>query len=267
MLAQQRYAFILEQLKQNEVVYSSALVSQLGVSSETVRKDLDVLEQAGRLVRIHGGAIPAEEKDAAQPEGGEYISFQMRDTQHREQKAAIAARAARLIREGQVIALDYGSTSQMMAQELKKHFKSLTVITNSVQNAMILSECPDFTIIMTGGVFNKDEYTLVNDFTSTLDLLHIDIFFMTATGVDPVIGCTDQRLAEARVQNQMRRSASQTVVLADSSKFGRASLVKICSLREVSRIVTDSGLPPEMEKRIREKGVELILASAEEGIQ
>ena len=264
MLAQQRHALILELSDKNGIVYTSDLVKRMGVSSETVRKDLAFLEQEGQLVRVHGGAVPAENSRSAgmlrRPEtADQYVSFQIRNTQHMEQKAAITSYAASMIREHQVIGLDYGSTSQMMAMTLKKQFKSLTVITNSLQNALILSECPDFTIILTGGILSKAELTLVHDFTPILDHLHIDILFMTVSGVDPVIGFTDQRFSEAKIQNQMRRAASRTVVLADSSKFGRSSLVKICALKDVDTIVTDSGLSADTEQMIRRTGPELVV--------
>lgn len=264
MLAPQRHALILELSNENGIVHTADLVKRMGVSSETVRKDLAFLEQGGQLVRVHGGAVPADNSRTAkapkiQETSGEYVSFQIRNTQHMEQKAAITSYAASLIKERQVVALDYGSTSQMMAMTLKKQFKSLTVITNSLQNALILSECPDFTIILTGGILSKEELTLVNDFTPILDHLHIDILFMTVSGVDPVIGFTDQRFSEAKIQNQMRQAASRTIVLADSSKFGKGSLVKICALKDVDTIITDNGLPIATEQAIRLAGPELII--------
>lgn len=275
MLAQQRHTIILELLDKNGTVHTSDLVKTLKVSSETIRKDLDFLEQEGRLARVHGGAVPARvQTEASQklPEASpekpadipsEYISFQTRNSQHMDQKAAITEYAASLVREHQVVALDYGSTSQMMAMTLKKHFRHLTVITNSIQNALILAECPGFTIILLGGILSKEEYTLSNDFAPMLDMLHIDLLFMTVTGIDSIIGFTDQRLEEAKVQNQMRKSASQTIVLADSSKFGKRSLVKIGSLQEVDAIITDSGLSPDMEKAVRETGTRLIMVPEE----
>ena len=105
----------------------------------------------------------------------------------------------------------------MMALVLKERFRNLTVVTNSIQNALMLAENPGITIILTGGILNRDEYTLVNEFSSTLESIHIDIMFMTVTGIDPVIGCTDQRLSEIRIQNQMHRSATRTIVLAPPS--------------------------------------------------
>lgn len=259
MLAKQRYNKILELIDKEGIVHTAELVKLMGVSSETIRKDLEYLDNQGRLLRVHGGAVPLDAEKEPDIAPG-YISLQMRNSQHLEQKSAITSKAASLVSEGQVIALDYGSTSQIMALTLKERFRALTVVTNSIQNALILAENPGITIILTGGVLNRDEYTLVNDFSATLESIHIDIMFMTVTGIDPVIGCTDQRLSEMRIQNQMHQSASRTIVLADSSKFGKASLLKICPLDEIDTIITDSGIQPQMEERIRKTGTRLTIA-------
>ncbi|MCC8061394.1 MAG: DeoR/GlpR family DNA-binding transcription regulator [Clostridiales bacterium] len=259
MLAQQRHQIILELLNQNNTIHTSELVTQMNVSSETVRKDLDLLARQGLLTRVHGGAVLNEPKHSDIPL--DYISFQTRNSQHLQEKEAIAVAAASLVKEHQSIALDYGSTSQFMAIELKKHFHSLTIVTNSIQNALILADCPDFTIILIGGIMNKDELTLINDFSPILEHLHIDVMFMTVTGIDSTIGCTDQRLNEVKMQNQMRLSASRTIVLCDSSKFGKASLFKICSVQDVDLIITDSGLSNSLENGIRNAGTELMIVS------
>lgn len=258
MLATQRHTAILELLEKEGIVHTADLVRRMNVSSETIRKDLDTLEQSGQLSRVHGGAVPSTASRPA-PKAAEYISFQIRNSQNLDQKAAITHYAATLVKEGQVVALDYGSTSQIMALALKEHFQRLTVITNSVQNALLLADCPGFTIILTGGVFNKEELSLTDDPTPLLDRLHIDIFFMSATGVDPVIGCTDQGLGEARIQQQMIRNASQTIVLADSSKFGQASLVKICPVSDVNLIITDSGISKDLLPVFQKAGTQLII--------
>ena len=258
MLARERHKLILELLRKNGTVRTSELVEVMEVSSETVRKDLDYLEQAGQLERVHGGAVPVSGKIVAEPVE-KYVSLAARNTQHMDEKAMIVRHAAGLVKEKQVVALDYGSTSLLMAKELARQFRSLTVITNSIQNALALANCRDFTIILIGGSLNKEELSLGNDFSAMLDGLHIDVLFMSASGVHPTVGLTDQGFSEARVQNQMRQLASRTVVLADSGKFGKASLVKICALGEVNMIVTDSGLDKAMEDAVRETGVELVV--------
>ena len=130
MLAKQRYTKILELLDKDGIVHTAELVKLMGVSSETIRKDLEYLDSQGRLSRVHGGAVPMDTGKSADIPGG-YISLQIRNSQNLEQKAAITSKAAGMVNEGQVIALDYGSTSQMMALVLKERFRSLTVVTNS----------------------------------------------------------------------------------------------------------------------------------------
>ena len=258
MLAQQRHKHILDMLKRNGTVNTSDLVQKMNVSSETIRKDLDALEHSGQLKRVHGGAVAVPSESEVAPSIG-YVSLETRNTQHMNEKAAIAAYAASMIKENQVIALDYGSTSFVMAKELAKRFQSLTIITNSVQNALALVNCPDFTIILVGGILNKKELSLGNDFSPLLNNLHIDTLFMSVSGIHPKVGLTDQSFSEARVQNQMREMASKTIVLADSDKFGRASLVKLCGLQDVTSIITDSGIDPEIQMQICDAGVNLIV--------
>ena len=178
----------------------------------------------------------------------------------KEEKQRIARRAASMGEEGQVVALDYGSTSQVLAQALAARFQRLTVVTNSIQNALLLADKPGFTVILTGGVLSRNEHTLVNDFpTGILDYVHVDILFLTVTGIDPVAGFTDQRLGEISMQNQMRNAASRVIVVADSSKFGRASLVRICPIHAVEAIITDGGVDPEQAAAVENCGVRLIL--------
>jgi DeoR family fructose operon transcriptional repressor len=254
MLAQQRYQKILDLLEEHGIVHSADLVQEMKVSSETVRKDLDALEQSGKLKRVHGGAVPISQMSA---QNGQYISLKTRNSSCMEEKAAIAAYAAGLVREHQAVGLDYGSTSLVMAKELVRRFEHLTVVTNSIQNALVLSERPEFTIILIGGILDKKELSLGNDFSQMLESLHLDILFMSVSGVHPSVGLTDQGPSEARVQKQMCQIANRKVVLADSSKFGRASLVKLCALCDVDQIITDGGLDTDMEQKIKDTGVTL----------
>ena len=178
----------------------------------------------------------------------------------KEEKQRIARRAAAMVEEGQVVALDYGSTSQVLAQALAARFERLTVVTNSIQNALLLADKPGFTVILTGGILSRDERTLVNDFpTGILNYVHVDILFLTVTGIDPVAGLTDQRLGEISMQNQMRNAASRVIVVADSSKFGRTSLVRICPISAVEAIVTDGGVDPDQAAAVEICGAKLII--------
>lgn len=259
MLAEKRYSSILELLSQKGTVHTAELVEALGVSSETVRKDLEQLDRQGKLRRIHGGAVSLQPDPPATPRVG-YIALSTRNTLHMEQKQRIARRAASMVEEGQVVALDHGSTSQVLAQALAARFDRLTVVTNSIQNALILADKPGFTVILTGGILSRDELTLVNDFpTGLLDYVHVDILFLTVTGIDPAAGLTDQRLGEISVQNQMRSVAGRVIVVADSSKFGRASLVRLCPISAVEAIITDTDVDPAKAAAVEACGARLIL--------
>ena len=259
MMARQRQSKILELLETKGRVHTAELVKLMDVSSETIRKDLELLDSQGKLIRVHGGAMPLSKESQKNSSAG-YISLQTRNTQNLEQKAAIARRALELVSEGESIALDYGSTSQIMAMALRDAFSRLTVITNSIQNALILADNPGITVILLGGILDRDELTLVDEFSAILDSFHIDTMFMSVSGIDPEVGLTDQRLSEMRIQNRMHRLAGRTVVLADSSKFGKASLIKICAVQDVDAIVTDSGLDAGMRMRFGAIGANLIIA-------
>lgn len=261
MLAQERYNLILNTLNEYGTVKNSDLAKRLGVSSETIRKDLEYLAQEGYLIRVHGGALKkhTEDNSKTSSQNSAYISLSLRNSQNVEQKKKITEYAANLISEQQVIALDYGSTSQLMASILKEKFSKLTIVTNSLQNAFLLSECPGFTIILTGGVLNKNEFTLADVYPNVLEHLHIDMFFMSVSGIDPVIGCTDLGFSEANVQNWMRNAAEKTVVLADSSKFGRNSLVKVCPVDNIDMVITDDGVSEEIISSFEKIGTELVV--------
>ena len=262
MLARQRHDKILKLLETRGRVHTAELVDLMDVASETIRKDLELLDSQGKRTRVHGGAVPLSREDQKNGLAG-YVPLKTRSGQNLEQKAAIARRAVQMVEEGQSVALDYGSTSQIMAMALRDSFSQLTVITNSIQNALLLADNPGITVILLGGILNRDELTLVDAFSTVLDNFHIDIMFMSVTGIDPDVGLTDQRLSEMRIQNKMHRLAGRTVVLADSSKFGRTSLLKICSVQDVDAIITDSGLDAGMRVRFGAMGANLIIAQTD----
>lgn len=260
MTTTRRQELILDRLRRDGTIYTADLVKAFSVSSETIRKDLDKLEKEGRLERIHGGAVPVRAPSAGSggAEVSPYLAFDVRNSQNLQQKAAIAAYAASLVEEKQVVALDYGSTSQVLASVLKERFRELTIITNSIRNALVLAENPGFHIMLTGGMLSREEYSLVNEFVPITEFLHIDTFFMTVTGVDTTIGFTDQRLDEVKMQNQLRRASDRTIVLADHSKFGKRSMARLCSLQEVHMIITDGGISEEIGREMRNSGVKLV---------
>ena len=264
MLAQQRYDKILEILSSEGSVKNIDLALRMDVSSETIRKDLEHLSKTGQLIRVHGGAVPVhseKEEVKTEPETKTYMPLKTRNTQHMSEKKSIVNHAIKLIKEQQVIALDYGSTSQLMAMALKDNFKELTVITNSLQNAILLSDCPGFNIIIPGGILNKNELTLADVYPAILEHFHVDIFFMSVSGIDPIRGCTDLGLSESSIQNWMIKASEKTIVLADSSKFGRNSLIKVCDIDAIDTIITDNSISKEVIDSFNKCKAKLIVAN------
>ena len=256
MLAEERHAKILDILSRTGAVKTIQLAQLLGTSTETVRKDLLQLDRTGQIRRVHGGAVSAGEHSAPA-----YISFSDREPVHVAAKTAIARRAVQMVSEGQCVGLDSGTSTFILAEELAAHFEHLTVVTNSLKNALVLSEKKDFTVILTGGVLKHDEFSLVSEFAlSFFSRLNIDVTYMSVMGISPEAGFTDQRINEIQVQNAMRRVSQKVVVIADSSKFGRKSLMRICSISDVNCIITDESADPALVKAVKTAGTEVVIA-------
>ncbi len=266
MLAEQRYQKILEALQQEGSVKSAAIRQQLGVSGETVRRDLEAMEQMGLLRRTHGGALPtaASELDTeASPEDSgsyaSYASFHKRQTQNPYPKLEVARLAANYIQEGQCIALDSGTTAHMLAQVIKERFHDLTVVTNSLAVLRQLGSVPGITVVLTGGIYRPEESALSSELATLIfSKLNVDTFFLTTCGVSVERGVTYQRMEEIVVQEKMMQAASRTVMITDSSKLGVNSLIKMCDIDKISMIVTDSDASPEQTAAFEEAGVPVI---------
>jgi len=256
-LPEKRYGQILALLGAEGSVKVSDLRARMSVSSETVRRDLEYLESTGRLRRTHGGAVatgetPAEARDA-------YLSFQQRDRQHPAEKTEVAQLALQYVVEGQSVALDSGTTSVKLAKLLKTRFQRLTVVTNSLRVANELADAAGFTVILTGGVLQHDEYSFTSDMATLIfPQLTINTFFLTTCGVTVDQGVSYQRVDEIQVQNRMVEASERTILIADSSKLGASSLFRMCGLDRIHLILTDSGVTPEQVAAFERAGVPVV---------
>ena len=258
MLSEQRYEEIYNLLEREGSVRTIALCDALQTSRETVRRDLETMEAKGMLRRIRGGAMKLE---APQNKNTTYTSFSQRRDEHIYDKEAIALEAVNYIREGQAIALDSGTTSLSLARAVKTRFRSLTVVTNSFAVAKELAGAEGITLVLTGGVYRADEEAFVSDVATLIfSKINVEIFFHTTCGISVERGITYQRMDEISVQNKMMEAADQTIVLADSSKLGNNSLVKMCGLDEISMIITDSGVLAGQVSAFERAGVKVAVA-------
>ena len=252
MLREERRRDILELLQAEGRVLVGDLAKRFRTSLITIRKDLEFLHHGGQLERTHGGALPM--KTGAMKD----VSLHEKERLHRPEKMRIAAAAAQMIRIGQVIILDSGTTTTAIAKACR-HFKSLTIITNATNIAAELADTP-VEVILTGGVLRKNSFSLVGPLAEeSLRKLSADLLFLAVDGFDVRYGLTTPNLLEARVNRAMAESARRTVVVCDSSKFGHRSLSLIMPTSAVHESITDKNIPKNDLKALREADVEVTL--------
>lgn len=242
MLVEQRYQVILDLMKATGTgsVRVADLKKNLDVSSETIRRDLENMESQGLIRRARGGAF-LNETAAEDNNHNRYQPFGARGQERVERKKEIAEFAVSFIREGQSIALDSGTTAYALARVIKQRFQALTVVTNSMAIANELADAKGITLIVTGGVYRPEEVAFVSDIAGLIfSKLNIDVFFLTTCGISVERGVTYQRMDEIMVQEKMMEASDKTFVIADSSKLGVNSLVKMCDVDKISMIITDS---------------------------
>ncbi|ABZ85203.1 transcriptional regulator, deor family [Heliomicrobium modesticaldum Ice1] len=249
MLPAERRKRILEIIKKEEKVEIEPLATELGVSPMTVRRDLNLLERQGLVERTHGGALPV----------GSLLqetTYQTKQAAHREAKRRIAAEALSLIREGQVILLDAGTTTLEIARQLKG-FSDLTVITNDLKIALELFDVDGVTLYCTGGRVQKNLGSLIGPPTlQFMESIRVDITFLAASSIDVVWGITTPVMEKAQIKRRMMAVAEQVVLVADHSKFGNKAFCQIARLEEVDLLITDDGLATDMVRQLQELGLE-----------
>lgn len=267
MLSELRQQEIIHMLESEGSVKTSALCERFSISRETIRRDLESLEERKLVRRIHGGAMKVEH---AVNEGSPlYAAFDQRTQAHRREKQIVAWEAANYITDGQAIVLDSGTTALELAKVLKmKKFCSLTVVTNSFSIANELADAEGITLVMTGGVYRPEERALTSDLATLIfSKINIDILFLTTCGVSVERGVTYQRIDEVMVQKKMMEASEKTIIIADSSKIGSNSMVKMCGIEKISMVITDSDADPEQIGHLQAAGVPVVIAEdiAEKG--
>jgi DeoR family transcriptional regulator of aga operon len=252
MLSEERRREILEILQSDGRVLVGDLSKRFKTSLITIRKDLEFLHHHGMLERTHGGALPL--RTGALNDR----TLQEKERLHRQEKMRIAAAAVKMIRSGQVVILDSGTTTTAIARACRD-FRSLTIITNATNIAGELAGTP-VDVILTGGVLRKNSFSLVGPLAEeSLRKLNADLLFLAVDGFDVRYGLTTPNLLEARVNRAMAEAARRTVVVCDSSKFGRRSLSLIMPTSAVHETITDRGISRHDLKALREAKVEVTL--------
>lgn len=246
---------IIDMITRQRTVKNSELMERFNISIETVRRDLEYLEQQGILRRVYGGAV-LNQSLSGEPE---YAS--RAKTQHRE-KNAIAAAAAKLVQSGDSIYLGVGTTVQAMAQHLKKT-EDLTVFTNAIRTAVELSDAHNCSVILPGGKLRPKELTLSGfPAEDNFSNFNVDKAFIGIGGITDS-SITDFHIDEAQIHRQLIRNARLSVILADSGKLGVRGVVNLCRPEDVDIIITDSGVSRQSVKELEQAGVQVIIAKDE----
>lgn len=252
MLNVERRNKILELIEQHGKVRVGDLSRRFKTSEVTIRNDLKDLQGRGLVRRAHGGAVKVE-RVSVDP------SLKVKAERHAEEKRRIGAAAAALVRDGDSIILDSGSTTQQVAAHLKGR-KDLKVITNGLNVAQELLGAKNVQLIILGGVIRQNSYSVVGHFAEQmLTQLSADKLFLGADALDLDFGLSTPNLEESQVNRMMTQIARERILVADSSKFGRRSLSRIAALSEIDKIITDNDLDEETRKELRARDVELIL--------
>jgi DeoR family transcriptional regulator, fructose operon transcriptional repressor len=232
----------------------TAVSGEVGVTTETVRRDLAVLERSGLLRRVHGGAVPAGTLTLVEPGLGE------RHVTRSEAKRAIAAAALDLLpRSDGSIALDGGTTTAALADLLPD--RRLLVVTSSVPIAARLAATSGINLHLLGGRVRGVTQCAVGETTvQALADLRVDVAFLGANGISSRHGFTTPDEAEASVKRAMVRAGQRVIVLADSSKLDREHLVRFAALDDVDVLVTDTEADPGIVAELEKADIEVVLA-------
>ncbi|MDR3517738.1 MAG: DeoR/GlpR family DNA-binding transcription regulator [Azospirillaceae bacterium] len=251
MLTQQRKAHILDVLNRDGQIVAKELSHALGLSEDTIRRDLRELAAEGLLQRVHGGALPASLAVA---------DFAGRQQVATEGKAAIGRAAARLVRPGQVVFVDGGTTAVQMARHLAPDLVA-TVVTHSPSVAVALLDHPGIAVELIGGRLFKHSVVAVGAAAiEAIARVRADTYFMGVTGVHPDVGLTTGDSEEAAVKRALCRFAAETVVMASREKLGAASPYLVVPLAEVDTLLIEPDAPVDLIKRFRDRGVDVVTA-------
>ena len=269
LLAEQRRALILDEVRRRGGVRVNELTRKLSVSDMTVRRDLDALARQGVIEKVHGGAVPVVEASTHEP------GFEVKSTLELTAKEDIARVAATMAVPGSAIALSGGTTTYALAQHLLD-VPELTVVTNSVRVADVFHTAQRSaatggpragaaTVVLTGGVRTPSDSLVGPVADQAIGSLHFDVLFLGVHGISVEAGLSTPNLAEAETNRRFVHSARRVVVVADHTKWGTVGLSSFATLEQVDTLVTDSGLSAQAREEIGEHLPGLVVAGETAG--
>ncbi|MBB4927281.1 DeoR/GlpR family DNA-binding transcription regulator [Kitasatospora kifunensis] len=261
LLAEQRRALIVDEVRRQGGVRVNELTRWLNVSDMTIRRDLDALAGQGMLAKVHGGAVPVLEASTHEP------GFEAKSGLELTAKEAIAREAARLVAPGSAVALSAGTTTYSLVPHLLK-VAGLTVVTNSLPVADAFEQALRLggpgvhpaTVVLTGGVRTPSDALVGPLADRAIRSLHFDLLFLGSHGISVEAGLSTPNLAEAETNRCFIASARRVVAVADHTKWGTVGLSSFAKLSEVDTLVTEAALPEEIRAAVAEQVREIVIA-------
>lgn len=252
MLYEERVSYIMKKLEHNNLVKTNELVNEMGVSIDTIRRDLKKMAEDGKLTCIRGGACSSEEEL-------QYSPFFGRQIINEELKREAAQKAISLIHSGNVIALNAGTTNSLLAEELVKLKKQITVVTNNLSALSILTGSQYIQIVIPGGTVDKEELALCGyNCVEEISSYSFDISFLAVNALHPIQGFSDFRFSEIDIIKAMVKHSKQSVAVMDSTKFGKLSKKNFLSPKEINLLVTDNQISDSIKNQFIEAGLSVI---------
>jgi DeoR family transcriptional regulator, aga operon transcriptional repressor len=253
LLMEERRRLIREQVERQGRVTVEELSARFQTSVVTIRGDLKALAEIGALVRTHGGALVHRE--------GEELPIGVKENLHHAEKVRIAQAAAQMIRDGETILLDSGTTTAEIARCIRGlKLSGINVITNALNVAVLLANTPHARLVMLGGVLRPNSFSLSGpQAEQALHGLQADRLFLGVDSLDPEIGLMTPHVLEAQLNAQMIEAARQVIAVADSSKLQRRNLSVIAKVEQIDMLITDTGAHPATVAALRQRGVDVRL--------
>ena len=231
------------------------LAARFAVSTVTIRKDLGALEQEGRLLRTHGGAI-VPDRDRPEP------AFDLRERLQQDEKARIGAAAAALVHDGDSIVMDASTTGLAVARRIRQRggWSQLTVITNGLRIATELAGSDGISVLMTGGRVRWEAMSVVGQLGDGLfDRINVQTAFVGAAGFALEPGLSDATDEEAQIKRSMVTAARRVIAIVDHTKWHRVAFATFCRTDDIDAVLTDDGAPDDMVRELRARGIEVTL--------
>ncbi|WP_456376303.1 DeoR/GlpR family DNA-binding transcription regulator [Lutibacter sp.] len=249
MLKEERQHYILEQIKFKRKVLSSELSIELNVSEDTIRRDLNDLSSKGLIKKVHGGALPLNNKA---------LSYEERSNYNLKEKNIIAKKAVNLIKDGQVIIMSGSTTNLQLAKIIPSNINA-TIYTYSLPIALQLTEHPSIEIIFIGGkLYKPAQVTIGLDVVSSISQLRTDLCFMGTEGINVSSGMTEPNWEVSHIKKCMISASDKVIVLCTKSKINKIKRYAVAPIHKIDTIITNSDPTDALFSNFKENGITIL---------